>query len=284
MLRHRPDKDPRPDSSFERAYHKIDQAFDEAIEPAGGLIPNPKVRDFFTKSHRIESNGGSFTNLHTFAGGVSDGSRPLGGTLTLSGGTLYGTTVHGGTGSTIGTANDGVGFAINTDGRGYTNLVNFTGGTTNGANPYGSLTLVGTTLYGTTRIGGSANLGTIFSVNNDGTGFQTLFNFTGGATNGANPNGALTFAGSCLVGTTKAGGSANDGTVFKINLDGSNFRILHNFTGTDGINQDGDLITQQKPGMAAPLYMSFKFPFSFSKIFPQNTAQNTCCLLLFDVL
>ena len=191
--------------------------------------------------YSLNTNGGSFTNLHTFAGGVSDGSRPLGGTLILSGGTLYGTTVHGGTGSSIGTANDGVVFAINTDGSGYTNLVNFTGGTTNGANPYGSLTLVGTTLYGTTRIGGSENLGTIFSVNTDGTGFQTLFNFTGGTSNGVNPNGALTFAGSCLVGTTKAGGSANDGTVFKINLDGSGFSILHNFAGTDGINPDGDL-------------------------------------------
>ena len=191
--------------------------------------------------YSLNTNGGSFTNLHTFAGGVSDGSRPLGGALTLSGGTLYGTTVHGGTGSSIGTANDGVVFAINTDGSGYTNLVSFTGGTTNGANPYGSLTLVGTTLYGTTRIGGTANLGTIFSVNTDGTGFQTLFNFTGGATNGGNPNGALTLAGSCLVGTTKIGGSANLGTVFKINLDGSGFSILHSFTGTDGANPVGDL-------------------------------------------
>jgi uncharacterized repeat protein (TIGR03803 family) len=191
--------------------------------------------------YSLNTDGGSFTNLHTFAGGVSDGSRPVGGTLTLRGGTLYGTTAHGGTGSSIGTGNDGVVFSINTDGSGYTNLVNFTGGATNGANPYGSLTLVGTTLYGTTRIGGTANLGTLFSVNTDGTDFQTLFNFTGGPTNGANPNGALTFAGSCLVGTTKIGGSANLGTVFKINLDGSGFSVLHNFTGADGANPDGDL-------------------------------------------
>ena len=191
--------------------------------------------------YSLNTDGSSFTTLHTFAGGVSDGSRPLGGTLTLSGGTIYGTTAHGGTGSSIGTANDGVVFSINTDGSSYTNLVNFTGGTTNGANPYGSLTLVGTTLYGTTRIGGTANLGTMFSVNTDGTAFQTLFHFTGGPTNGANPNGALTFAGSCLVGTTKIGGSANLGTVFKIKLDGSGFSVLHSFTGADGANPDGDL-------------------------------------------
>ena len=29
--------------------------------------------------------------------------------------------------------------------------------------------------------------------------------------------------------------------MFKINPDGSGFSILHNFTGTDGINPDGDL-------------------------------------------
>ncbi len=191
--------------------------------------------------YSLNTNGSSYTNLHSFVGGASDGSRPLGGTLTLNSGTLYGTTVHGGTGSSIGAANDGVVFAINTDGSGYTNLLNFTGGPTNGANPYGSLTLVGTTLYGTTRIGGTANLGTIFSVNTDGSGYSTLFNFTGGTTNGANPNGALTLAGSFLVGTTKAGGSANDGIVFKINLDGRGFSILHSFTGPDGASPDGDL-------------------------------------------
>src|ERR1039457_472432 len=32
ILRHRPNKNHMPDSGFERAYHKIDQAFDEAIE------------------------------------------------------------------------------------------------------------------------------------------------------------------------------------------------------------------------------------------------------------
>jgi len=31
-LHHRPNKDHMPNSTFERAYHKIDQAFDEAIE------------------------------------------------------------------------------------------------------------------------------------------------------------------------------------------------------------------------------------------------------------
>jgi len=191
--------------------------------------------------YSLPTVGGSFTNLHTFLGGTNDGSRPLGGALLLNNGVLYGATVHGGTGSAIGTSNDGVVFSVNPDGSGYTNLVNFTGGTTNGANPYGALTLVGSTLYGTTRIGGTSNLGALFSVNTDGTGYSVLFNFTGGATNGANPNGALTSVGPFLVGTTKAGGTSNLGTLFKIGLDGSGFSILHTFTGGDGANPVGDL-------------------------------------------
>jgi uncharacterized repeat protein (TIGR03803 family) len=191
--------------------------------------------------YSLLTSGLGFTNLHTFAGGTNDGSRPLGGSLLLNNGVLYGATVHGGTGSLIGTGNDGVVFSVNPDGSGYTNLVNFTGGTTNGANPYGGLTLVGSKFYGTTRVGGTANLGTIYSLNTDGSGYSVLFNFTGGATNGANPNGALTSIGSFLVGTTKAGGSSNLGTLFKIGLDGSGFNLLHSFTGTDGSSPVGDL-------------------------------------------
>jgi uncharacterized repeat protein (TIGR03803 family) len=191
--------------------------------------------------YSLPTSGGGFTNLHTFLGGTNDGSRPLGGSLLLNNGMLYGTTVHGGTGSLIGTGNDGVVFSVNPDGSGYTNLVNFTGGTTNGANPYGGLTLVGSRFYGMTRVGGTANLGTIYSLNTDGSGYSVLFNFTGGATNGANPNGALTSVGSFLVGTTKIGGSSNVGTLFKIGLDGTGFSILHSFTGPDGANPDGDL-------------------------------------------
>ena len=193
--------------------------------------------------YSVNTNGSNYITLHNFTGGTTNGSSPVGGALTLSGSTLYGMTANGGSTNVVdayGDVGNGVVFAINTDGSGYTNLVSFKG-SPDGAIPYGSLTLVGTTLYGTTRIGGTANLGTIFSVNTDGTGYNTLFNFTGGTTNGANPNCSLTLAASILLGTTAYGGSANDGTVFKINLDGSGFGILHSFTGADGANPQGDL-------------------------------------------
>jgi uncharacterized repeat protein (TIGR03803 family) len=184
--------------------------------------------------YSVGTNGGNYTTLHDFSGAATDGSSPVGGALTLIGATLYGLTANGGV------SNNGVVFSINTDGSDYTNLVSFAGAP-DGANPYGSLTLANGMLYGTTTYGGVSNLGTIFLVNPDGTGYSTLYSFTGGAGGGANPNGSLTLLGSVLVGTTASGGAANDGTVFKINLDGSGFAILHSFTGADGANPQGDL-------------------------------------------
>ena len=186
----------------------------------------------------FDTANSSYTTLYNFTGNPSSGSRPLGGLL-LDGSTLYGTTIHGGTSN--GNSTDGVVFKLNTDGSGYNNLVNFAGGS-DGANPYGALTLAGSKLYGMTRVGGSANDGTIFSVNLDGSDYTTLYTFTGGSGSGANPNGSLTLVGSTLYGTSKSGGSVNDGTVFGISLDGTGYTNLYNFAGgADGKNPDGDL-------------------------------------------
>src|SRR5260221_9510504 len=63
----------------------------------------------------------------------------------------------------------------------------FTGVFTNsdGAYPYAGLITnsSGNTLYGTAQAGGSADNGTVFAVNTDGTGFTTLHNFTATSTN-----------------------------------------------------------------------------------------------------
>jgi len=79
----------------------------------------------------------------------SDGEGPCGG-LVLSGSTLYGTTVSGGS-----PGNYGVVFKVNTDGSGYAVLKNFTGG--DGAYPEASLVLAGSTVYGTTEGAASRN-------------------------------------------------------------------------------------------------------------------------------
>jgi uncharacterized repeat protein (TIGR03803 family) len=59
----------------------------------------------------------------------------------------------------------------------FSTLVTFTGAQ-NGADPYGNLTLREDVLYGDTFTGGASNLGTVFKVKTDGTGFKLLYTFT----------------------------------------------------------------------------------------------------------
>src|SRR6266568_7605673 len=103
----------------------------------------------------VNTDGTGFSVLHSFIGG-SDGNRPDG-ELILSGNTLYGTG-YSGASSGLGTV-----FAVNTDGTGFTNLYDFTGGS-DGANPVGGLIFSSNTLHGTARYGGSSGNGTVFSI------------------------------------------------------------------------------------------------------------------------
>ena len=169
-------------------------------------------------------NADGFTTLHSFNLASSDGIYPQV-RLLLSGDTLFGTTYRGGASAFYGTI-----FKIKTDGTGFGVLYSLTGGN-DGANPYASLILSNNTLLGTTFYGGVSNLGVIFKINTDGTGFTNLHSFTGGA-DGANPQAALILSGNTLYGTTSAGGLFNAGTVFEVNTDGANYTNLYTFTGS----------------------------------------------------
>ncbi|SPE60790.1 conserved hypothetical protein [Verrucomicrobia bacterium] len=204
----------------------------------------------------VNTNGTGFTNLysftatsHTYPPTNSDGALPHGG-LILSGGTLYGTAGHGGS------SGHGTLFAVSTDGTGFTNLHNFSAISpfpdyTNydGAEPVAGLILSRDTLYGAASYGGNWGNGTVFAVNTNGTGFTNLHSFTAVPfqtpyTNGdgADPQAGLVLSGSTLYGTAVAGGNWGNGTVFKLNTDGSAFTNLHSFTATSGppsTNSDG---------------------------------------------
>ena len=125
----------------------------------------------------------------------------------------------------------------------YQVIRSFGGGSDNGATPAASLTLVGTTIYGTTEGGGSSAFGTLFSMNQDGSNFQVLHSFAGGGIDGAYPSAGVVLVGSVLYGTTSAGGTANNGTVFSIDTDGSNYQIMHSFAAnaSDGSSPLSDL-------------------------------------------
>ena len=115
----------------------------------------------------------------------------------------------------------------------FTTLHTFLGN--DGASPLGGVVLIDHTLYGCTRDGGDYNNGTVFAIDIDGTAFKTLYSFTGGS-DGRGPIIELVSQSSnALYGTAIAGGDSGMGTVFKLNTDGTGFKILHEFTGgSDG--------------------------------------------------
>ena len=77
---------------------------------------------------------------------------------------------------------------------------------------YGSLTLLGSKLYGVTQNGGSSGKGVLFSVNTDGSGFTVQNSFGLLSSDGINPRGDLTLStdASTLYGMTPYGGILGD--------------------------------------------------------------------------
>jgi uncharacterized repeat protein (TIGR03803 family) len=126
----------------------------------------------------------------------------------------------------------------------FTKFLDFTGAA-NGKYPWGVLVSDGTFLYGTTEVGGANDLGTIFKIKPDGTGFTKILDFDG-AVHGSLPRGSLYYDGTFLYGLTYNGGLNGPGTVFKIKPDGSGFMKLLDMDGTNtGANSEvaGSLIS-----------------------------------------
>jgi uncharacterized repeat protein (TIGR03803 family) len=180
---------------------------------------------------------GKETVLYVFTGGGagSDGANPNGLILDRAG-NLYGTTGYGGSG------NDGTVFMLDATGK-ETILYRFTGGngSTDGKNPSGNLIRDASgSLYGTTSIGGTANLGTIFRL--DPSGKETVLHSFGSPGDGAYPGSGMVMdkAGN-LYGNTSLGGTFADGAVFKYDTAG-NETVLHSFGATgDGQYPVGNL-------------------------------------------
>jgi uncharacterized repeat protein (TIGR03803 family) len=110
-----------------------------------------------------------------------------------------------------------------------------------GTFPTAELILSGSKLYGTASNGGAYTVGTIFSLNSDGTNFSVLHEFNNDGSDGISPSTSLTISGSTLYGVTASGGQYYNGTIFKINTDGTGYSVLHHFNGTNGVNPNGQL-------------------------------------------
>ncbi len=201
---------------------------------AGGTIgPNSYGTVF-----RISPNG-SVSNLYTFSGAYTgDGEYPVAGLVLGRDGNFYGTTEYGGTNnpSAYGTV-----FRISPSGS-YSNLYWF-GNIPDGNYPEAGLVQGRDgNFYGTTYNGGTGDLGTVFQITTNGN-VTILHSFTNCPVDGAEPQaGLVQGSDGNFYGTTYAGGTNCDGTVFRITTNG-NVTILHSFAFIpDGAEPEAGLV------------------------------------------
>ena len=183
------------------------------------------------------TQSGTEKTLYSFTGGA-DGGLPIGGVIFGTDGNLYGTTQSGGVAGCSFGQGCGVVFEVAPAG-GESLLYTFSGGT-DGGSPYGGLVRDGDgNFYGTTLLGGSANLGTVFQLTTGGK--ETVLHSFGGL-DGATPEAGLILdAKGNLFGTTFAGGTHKKGTLFEVAANGTE-SVLYNFGGKHGYNPQCALV------------------------------------------
>jgi uncharacterized repeat protein (TIGR03803 family) len=198
---------------------------------------------------KLDSTGTSYALLYQFNTNANDGQLPDGGLIQGQDGGLYGTT-RGGGNNNVGTV-----FKLGTDGTGYAILHHFRTDGTDGQNPEAGLAQSSEgDLYGTTRNGGINTVGTVFQLGTNGTGYVVLHHFSTNDNDGQNPSASLTQASDgALYGATFYGGNSGYfvigsmsypgfGTVFKLNTDGSGYTVVHSFSSFDGEYPEAPLL------------------------------------------
>jgi uncharacterized repeat protein (TIGR03803 family) len=226
-------------------------------EPLGGLVLDSSGDLFGTTVFGGASNDGTVFELSPAGGGYnlttlvsfnnSDGAQPLYGSLALdsSSGDLFGTTSAGGA------SGSGTVFELSPAGGGSYNLTTLVSFSSSGASPHGGLVLDSSSgnLFGTTSVGGTSGDGTVFELSPAGGGsynLTTLISFNNN-TNGAVPYGDLVLDSSTgdLFGTTTDSPDGGGGTVFKLSPAGGgsyNLTTLAIFTDSDGDSPTGGLV------------------------------------------
>jgi uncharacterized repeat protein (TIGR03803 family) len=187
----------------------------DGASPYGGLVLlSNGALEGATSSGGTNNDGvlfrfanGTLSVLYSFTG-TNDGANPYAGLLLAADGSLYGSAVD------AGTNNSGALFRLSTNGV-FSALHSFAY-VPDGADPHANL-IQGADLnfYGSTSSGGGPGGGTIFRLSSTGA-LTTLYSFLDGP-DGATPYGALLELGpTTFYGTTTAGGTNGQGTVFRL--------------------------------------------------------------------
>ncbi|MGE5717051.1 MAG: choice-of-anchor tandem repeat GloVer-containing protein [Acidobacteriota bacterium] len=172
---------------------------------------------------RIGIDGGGFAVIHAFPGYANEGRWPTG--ITAAPGTLYGGAEGGGP------ADMGLVYRMGRDGSGFAVLHGFVGGRGDGARPRGPIVVDALgRLYGATSNGGWEDAGVLFRCRSDGSDFRVLHSFARVPYGGGPRPSTLVESSGRLYGVTEGGGTNGASTVFTIDADGNDYRVLKEFS------------------------------------------------------
>ena len=223
----------RTDGTGYAIVHNFADQPSDGAEPAGGLfLDNGTLYGTTAAGGKYIMDAGTVFSMAPDGSGQkllysfsnADGADPLGG-LISDGSRLYGLTLMGGQGGSVLYYGYGGGtiFALDRDGSNFQTLHEFSG--TDGYLPLSGLVGDGDRLYGTTVTGGTTRStrgpmpfpggGTIFTLNTDGTGYNTLYSFDGLILGtGSNPEGVPLLVNGSFYGVAQTGGTQGVGVVF----------------------------------------------------------------------
>lgn len=216
--------------SHYKVIHRFQNAQTNGSFPCGVTIFNGELygATFAGGKHqhgtvfRMSFSGADFSIVHSFAAN-GDGASPNP-ELSVLNGTLFGTTMHGGT---VG-YDDGTIFSVNSQSV-YKNVYNSIFGM-----PYAGVTPLHDRLFGTTVTGGLPDCpqgcGTVYRLASDGNGFKILRKFDA-PPDAVAPQGNLVVSRGLIYGVSTGGGAYGEGTVFRISPTGSDYGIVYSFKG-----------------------------------------------------
>ncbi len=224
--------------------HVFSDSVSEGAFPDGSVITDGSTNLFGVTSSGgefgygsifgLHSNGAGFSLLHSFNYSV-DGATPLGALTLVNTGTLVGITQSGPLGGAV--------FSIKMDGSAFSVIHSFSG--SDGSSPNSAIVPGGSgALFGTTESGGVASGGTVYKIGVDGNGFAVLHSFASGAGDGVSPLAvAVDHNLGYLYGTTSGGGTSGLGVVFRMKADGTEYSVIHSFSGgpADGDRPEGSV-------------------------------------------